>query len=161
MISVLFLDFCVKYTVHWFNKTWTLICLCWFISSQDAHELFHVLTSSLEEERDRKPKITHFFDMQSLEASYQAARKHFSHASFSHLWLTSALWRWSLEGGFGPVSTKLSLPPSFKSLHVNCCRRVNSDKSGSSFLDILCVCVCFLPESSWWRWEKYDLHKSR
>lgn len=36
---------------------------------QDAHELFHVLTSSLEEERDRQPKVTHLFDMQSLEAS--------------------------------------------------------------------------------------------
>ncbi|XP_061762524.1 ubiquitin carboxyl-terminal hydrolase 30 isoform X1 [Nerophis ophidion] len=42
----------------------------WHISSfeeQDAHELFHVLTSSLEEERDRRPKVPHFFDMQSLE----------------------------------------------------------------------------------------------
>ncbi|XP_035494957.1 ubiquitin carboxyl-terminal hydrolase 30 isoform X1 [Scophthalmus maximus] len=45
----------------------------WHISSfeeQDAHELFHVLTSSLEEERDRQPKVTHLFDIQSLEASY-------------------------------------------------------------------------------------------
>uniref|UniRef100_A0A3B3XSZ9 Ubiquitin carboxyl-terminal hydrolase n=1 Tax=Poecilia mexicana TaxID=48701 RepID=A0A3B3XSZ9_9TELE len=42
----------------------------WHISSfeeQDAHELFHVLTSSLEEERNRQPKVTHLFDMQSLE----------------------------------------------------------------------------------------------
>lgn len=42
----------------------------WHISSfeeQDAHELFHVLTSSLDEERDRQPKVTHLFDMQSLE----------------------------------------------------------------------------------------------
>lgn len=42
----------------------------WHISSfeeQDAHELFHVLTSSLDEERDRQPKVSHFFDMQSLE----------------------------------------------------------------------------------------------
>ncbi|XP_061585114.1 ubiquitin carboxyl-terminal hydrolase 30 isoform X2 [Cololabis saira] len=42
----------------------------WHISSfeeQDAHELFHVLTSSLEEERDCQPKVTHLFDMQSLE----------------------------------------------------------------------------------------------
>ncbi|XP_011614036.2 ubiquitin carboxyl-terminal hydrolase 30 isoform X2 [Takifugu rubripes] len=42
----------------------------WHISSseeQDAHELFHVLTSSLEEERERLPKVPHFFDMQSLE----------------------------------------------------------------------------------------------
>uniref|UniRef100_A0A3Q2PK41 Ubiquitin carboxyl-terminal hydrolase n=1 Tax=Fundulus heteroclitus TaxID=8078 RepID=A0A3Q2PK41_FUNHE len=44
----------------------------WHISSfeeQDAHELFHVLTSSLEEERNRQPKVTHLFDMQSLEAT--------------------------------------------------------------------------------------------
>ncbi|XP_071338997.1 ubiquitin carboxyl-terminal hydrolase 30 isoform X2 [Trachinotus anak] len=43
----------------------------WHISSfeeQDAHELFHVLTSSLEEERDRQPKVTNLFDMQSLES---------------------------------------------------------------------------------------------
>nr|XP_043882213.1 ubiquitin carboxyl-terminal hydrolase 30 isoform X2 [Solea senegalensis] len=43
----------------------------WHISSfeeQDAHELFHVLTSSLEEERDRQPKVTHLFDMHSLES---------------------------------------------------------------------------------------------
>ena len=46
------------------------VCLCWFIPSQDAHELFHVLTSSLEEERDRQPKVAPLFDMQSLEASY-------------------------------------------------------------------------------------------
>uniref|UniRef100_A0A669CT89 Ubiquitin carboxyl-terminal hydrolase n=1 Tax=Oreochromis niloticus TaxID=8128 RepID=A0A669CT89_ORENI len=42
----------------------------WHISSfeeQDAHELFHVLTSSLEEERDRQPKVTNLFDMHSLE----------------------------------------------------------------------------------------------
>ncbi|XP_031611341.2 ubiquitin carboxyl-terminal hydrolase 30 isoform X1 [Oreochromis aureus] len=43
----------------------------WHISSfeeQDAHELFHVLTSSLEEERDRQPKVTNLFDMHSLES---------------------------------------------------------------------------------------------
>ncbi|KAJ8005668.1 hypothetical protein DPEC_G00120320 [Dallia pectoralis] len=43
----------------------------WNISSfeeQDAHELFHVLTSSLAEERDRQPKVTHLFDIQSLES---------------------------------------------------------------------------------------------
>ncbi|XP_074868788.1 ubiquitin carboxyl-terminal hydrolase 30 isoform X2 [Carettochelys insculpta] len=42
----------------------------WQISSfeeQDAHELFHVLTSSLEDERDRQPRITHLFDVQALE----------------------------------------------------------------------------------------------
>ncbi|XP_068422417.1 ubiquitin carboxyl-terminal hydrolase 30 isoform X1 [Clinocottus analis] len=43
----------------------------WHISSfeeQDAHELYHVLTSSLEEEQDRQPKVAHLFDMQSLES---------------------------------------------------------------------------------------------
>uniref|UniRef100_A0A4W4H0P4 Ubiquitin carboxyl-terminal hydrolase n=1 Tax=Electrophorus electricus TaxID=8005 RepID=A0A4W4H0P4_ELEEL len=48
----------------------------WHISSfeeQDAHELFHVLTSSLEEERDRQPKVIHLFDMETLEV------KHTSH----------------------------------------------------------------------------------
>ncbi|XP_010156051.1 PREDICTED: ubiquitin carboxyl-terminal hydrolase 30 [Eurypyga helias] len=42
----------------------------WQISSfeeQDAHELFHVLTSSLEDERDRQPHVTHLFDVHSLE----------------------------------------------------------------------------------------------
>ncbi|KAM4710035.1 ubiquitin carboxyl-terminal hydrolase 30 isoform 2-T2 [Discoglossus pictus] len=42
----------------------------WQISSfeeQDAHELFHVLTSSLEEERDRQPHVTHLFDVHALE----------------------------------------------------------------------------------------------
>lgn len=42
--------------------------MCWIIS-QDAHELFHVLTSSLEEEQERLPKVPHFFDMRSLEVS--------------------------------------------------------------------------------------------
>ncbi|XP_077570954.1 ubiquitin carboxyl-terminal hydrolase 30-like isoform X1 [Stigmatopora nigra] len=43
----------------------------WHISlfeEQDAHELFHVITSSLEEERDRQPNVTHLFDMQALES---------------------------------------------------------------------------------------------
>ncbi|XP_008937070.1 PREDICTED: ubiquitin carboxyl-terminal hydrolase 30 [Merops nubicus] len=42
----------------------------WQISSfeeQDAHELFHVLTSSLEDERDRQPRVTHLFDVHALE----------------------------------------------------------------------------------------------
>ncbi|XP_009076126.1 PREDICTED: ubiquitin carboxyl-terminal hydrolase 30, partial [Acanthisitta chloris] len=42
----------------------------WQISSfeeQDAHELFHVLTSSLEDERDRWPRVAHLFDVHSLE----------------------------------------------------------------------------------------------
>ncbi|KAI5625248.1 ubiquitin carboxyl-terminal hydrolase 30 isoform X1 [Silurus asotus] len=44
----------------------------WHISSfeeQDAHELFHVLTSSLEEERERQPRVPHLFDMETLEKS--------------------------------------------------------------------------------------------
>ncbi|NXK85647.1 UBP30 hydrolase, partial [Formicarius rufipectus] len=44
----------------------------WQISSfeeQDAHELFHVLTSSLEDERERQPRVTHLFDVHSLEVS--------------------------------------------------------------------------------------------
>ncbi|KAM9329898.1 ubiquitin carboxyl-terminal hydrolase 30 [Gastrophryne carolinensis] len=42
----------------------------WQISSfeeQDAHELFHVLTSSLEDERDRQPHVAHLFDIHALE----------------------------------------------------------------------------------------------
>lgn len=42
----------------------------WQISSfeeQDAHELFHVLTSSLEDERDRDPQAAHLFDVHSLD----------------------------------------------------------------------------------------------
>ncbi|XP_026575207.1 ubiquitin carboxyl-terminal hydrolase 30 [Pseudonaja textilis] len=42
----------------------------WQISSfeeQDAHELFHVLTSSLEEERGGQSQIPHLFDVHSLE----------------------------------------------------------------------------------------------
>ncbi|XP_018604465.1 ubiquitin carboxyl-terminal hydrolase 30 isoform X2 [Scleropages formosus] len=49
----------------------------WQISSfeeQDAHELFHVLTSSLEEERDQQPKVTHLFDMRSLECVPEASQ---------------------------------------------------------------------------------------
>lgn len=44
----------------------------WQISSfeeQDAHELFHVLTSSLEEERDRHPHVPHLFDIHALEVT--------------------------------------------------------------------------------------------
>ncbi|XP_051888437.1 ubiquitin carboxyl-terminal hydrolase 30-like [Pristis pectinata] len=43
----------------------------WQMSSfeeQDAHELFHVLTSALEDERDRQPRVAHLFDVQSLES---------------------------------------------------------------------------------------------
>ncbi|XP_039627748.1 ubiquitin carboxyl-terminal hydrolase 30-like isoform X1 [Polypterus senegalus] len=53
----------------------------WQISSfeeQDAHELFHVLTSSLEEERDHRPHITHLFDVQSLESTESQDQKNLS-----------------------------------------------------------------------------------
>ncbi|XP_075391071.1 ubiquitin carboxyl-terminal hydrolase 30 [Tenrec ecaudatus] len=48
----------------------------WQISSfeeQDAHELFHVLTSSLEDERDRQPRVAPLFDVHSLEQPMEAA----------------------------------------------------------------------------------------
>lgn len=41
-----------------------------FALSQDAHELFHVITSSLEDERDRQPRVTHLFDVHSLEVNH-------------------------------------------------------------------------------------------
>ncbi|XP_069475552.1 ubiquitin carboxyl-terminal hydrolase 30 isoform X2 [Ambystoma mexicanum] len=53
----------------------------WQISSfeeQDAHELFHVLTSSLEDERDRRPRVTHLFDIHSLEAHQEVPEKQIS-----------------------------------------------------------------------------------
>ncbi|KAK2845823.1 hypothetical protein Q7C36_010677 [Tachysurus vachellii] len=49
----------------------------WHISSfeeQDAHELFHVLTSSLAEERERQPRVTHLFDMETLEKSAETCK---------------------------------------------------------------------------------------
>ncbi|KAL2092799.1 hypothetical protein ACEWY4_012597 [Coilia grayii] len=53
----------------------------WHISlfeEQDAHELFHVLTSSLEEEQDRQATVIHLFDMQSLETSSESGEKSLS-----------------------------------------------------------------------------------
>ncbi|XP_053558105.1 ubiquitin carboxyl-terminal hydrolase 30 isoform X2 [Bombina bombina] len=50
----------------------------WQITSfeeQDAHELFHVLTSSLEDERDRHPNVTHLFDVHSLELTQVPERQ--------------------------------------------------------------------------------------
>ncbi|KAF5929194.1 hypothetical protein HPG69_019215 [Diceros bicornis minor] len=50
----------------------------WQISSfeeQDAHELFHVITSSLEDERDRQPRVTHLFDVHSLEQQSETTPK--------------------------------------------------------------------------------------
>ncbi|XP_056384779.1 ubiquitin carboxyl-terminal hydrolase 30 isoform X2 [Hyla sarda] len=50
----------------------------WQISSfeeQDAHELFHVLTSSLEDERDHQPHVTHLFDVNTLELPQSTDRQ--------------------------------------------------------------------------------------
>ncbi|KAJ7309850.1 hypothetical protein JRQ81_007924 [Phrynocephalus forsythii] len=50
----------------------------WHISSfeeQDAHELFHVLTSSLEDERDHQPRVTPLFDVHSLEQQPERPQK--------------------------------------------------------------------------------------
>ncbi|XP_044131284.1 ubiquitin carboxyl-terminal hydrolase 30 isoform X2 [Bufo gargarizans] len=50
----------------------------WQISSfeeQDAHELFHVLTSSLEEEKDHQPQVTHLFDVSALELPQSTERQ--------------------------------------------------------------------------------------
>ncbi|XP_075686554.1 ubiquitin carboxyl-terminal hydrolase 30 isoform X2 [Rhinoderma darwinii] len=50
----------------------------WQISSfeeQDAHELFHVLTSSLEDERDHQPHVTHLFDVHALDPPQSTDRQ--------------------------------------------------------------------------------------
>ncbi|XP_073528595.1 ubiquitin carboxyl-terminal hydrolase 30 [Phyllobates terribilis] len=50
----------------------------WHISSfeeQDAHELFHVLTSSLEDEKDHQPHVTHLFDVSALELPQNTDRQ--------------------------------------------------------------------------------------
>uniref|UniRef100_A0A672JQC8 Ubiquitin carboxyl-terminal hydrolase n=1 Tax=Salarias fasciatus TaxID=181472 RepID=A0A672JQC8_SALFA len=68
----------------------------WHISSfeeQDAHELFHVLTSSLEEERDRQPKVTHLFDMQSLESLPDHDEKTMTCRSRAPLHPIPSLWK--------------------------------------------------------------------
>ncbi|XP_029915937.1 ubiquitin carboxyl-terminal hydrolase 30 isoform X2 [Myripristis murdjan] len=68
----------------------------WHISSfeeQDAHELFHVLTSSLEEERDRQPKVTHLFDMQSLESLPEVEEKTMSCRSRAPLHPIPSPWK--------------------------------------------------------------------
>ncbi|XP_020791152.1 ubiquitin carboxyl-terminal hydrolase 30 isoform X1 [Boleophthalmus pectinirostris] len=68
----------------------------WHISSfeeQDAHELFHVLTSSLEEERDREPKVTHLFDMQSLEFLSQEEEKNMACRSRAPLHPIPSTWK--------------------------------------------------------------------
>ncbi|KAF7661987.1 hypothetical protein LDENG_00248600 [Lucifuga dentata] len=68
----------------------------WHISSfeeQDAHELFHVLTSSLEEERDRQPKVTHLFDMQTLESLPEPEEKTMACRSQAPLYPIPSPWK--------------------------------------------------------------------
>ncbi|KAB5528317.1 hypothetical protein PHYPO_G00138870 [Pangasianodon hypophthalmus] len=68
----------------------------WHISSfeeQDAHELFHVLTSSLEEERERQPRVTHLFDMETLEKSPETSENSMSCWSRGPLHPIPNLWR--------------------------------------------------------------------
>ncbi|KAM8993279.1 ubiquitin carboxyl-terminal hydrolase 30 isoform 1-T1 [Ara ararauna] len=67
----------------------------WQISSfeeQDAHELFHVLTSSLEDERDRQPRVTHLFDVHSLEQP-EITQKQISCRTRGSLPLVSNHWK--------------------------------------------------------------------
>ncbi|XP_062874194.1 ubiquitin carboxyl-terminal hydrolase 30 isoform X2 [Trichomycterus rosablanca] len=68
----------------------------WHISSfeeQDAHELFHVLTSSLEEERDRQHKVAHLFDMETLEKSAKTSETSISCRSRGPLHPIASQWR--------------------------------------------------------------------
>ncbi|XP_051551821.1 ubiquitin carboxyl-terminal hydrolase 30-like isoform X1 [Myxocyprinus asiaticus] len=68
----------------------------WHISSfeeQDAHELFHVLTSSLEEERERQTRVTHLFDMHTLEKSVESNEKNISCRSGGPSHPIPSLWR--------------------------------------------------------------------
>lgn len=93
-----------------------MFSVCFGFPPQDAHELFHVLTSSLEEERDRQPKVTNFFDMQSLEASYHSCLflpKIMSKYLF-HAWIFSILQKkkCSLEGSLW-TSLIQTLPPTY------------------------------------------------
>lgn len=68
----------------------------WHISSfeeQDAHELFHVLTSSLEEEYDHQTRVIHLFDMESLESSLESREHSLTCRGRGPLHSISSLWR--------------------------------------------------------------------
>ncbi|XP_028824615.1 ubiquitin carboxyl-terminal hydrolase 30 [Denticeps clupeoides] len=75
----------------------TLRLYRWRIHSfeeQDAHELFHVLTDSLEEERGaRRPAATHLFDMSCLETSPDSAEKNLLSRVQGPLPPVPSLWR--------------------------------------------------------------------
>lgn len=99
-ICVFIFQYIERCSILWIYLHSNTNSLCWFPPSQDAHELFHVLTSSLEEERDHQPKVTHLFDMQSLEASYHL---HTAHKYLLHWWP-----QYALKGSFNPSSSSLS-----------------------------------------------------
>ncbi|XP_029475190.1 ubiquitin carboxyl-terminal hydrolase 30 [Rhinatrema bivittatum] len=68
----------------------------WQISSfeeQDAHELFHVLTSSLEDERERRPRVTHLFDIHSLEDQPEITERQISCRTRGSLHLIPSHWK--------------------------------------------------------------------
>ncbi|XP_056677586.1 ubiquitin carboxyl-terminal hydrolase 30 isoform X2 [Monodelphis domestica] len=68
----------------------------WQISSfeeQDAHELFHVITSSLEDERDRHPRVAHLFDMHSLEQQPEVTHQQISCRIRGALHPMSSTWK--------------------------------------------------------------------
>ncbi|XP_020371567.1 ubiquitin carboxyl-terminal hydrolase 30 [Rhincodon typus] len=68
----------------------------WQMSSfeeQDAHELFHVLTAALEDERDRQPRVAHLFDVQSLETPTELEGKQLSCRSRGPLLPPPSPWR--------------------------------------------------------------------
>ncbi|GCB80352.1 hypothetical protein scyTo_0018086, partial [Scyliorhinus torazame] len=68
----------------------------WQMSSfeeQDAHELFHILTAALEDERDRQPRVAHLFDVRSLEAPPDSEEKQLSCRSRGPLLPPPGPWR--------------------------------------------------------------------
>ncbi|XP_030075103.1 ubiquitin carboxyl-terminal hydrolase 30 [Microcaecilia unicolor] len=68
----------------------------WQISSfeeQDAHELFHVLTSSLEDERERRLRVTHLFDIHSLEEQPERTEGQISCRARGSLHLMPTHWK--------------------------------------------------------------------
>uniref|UniRef100_A0A8C6QXT9 Ubiquitin carboxyl-terminal hydrolase n=1 Tax=Nannospalax galili TaxID=1026970 RepID=A0A8C6QXT9_NANGA len=79
----------------------------WQISSfeeQDAHELFHVITSSLEDERDRQPRVTHLFDVHSLEQQSEITPKQVT----CHTRGRSTI-RSSIRGDLHPLFTSVNI----------------------------------------------------
>jgi hypothetical protein len=42
-------------------------CICYFVIYQDSHELFHVLTQTLDEDTARYPRVVSLFDTVTLQ----------------------------------------------------------------------------------------------